>query len=456
MTSAAGARPRLGFNEALDGDGCLRPAYARIARTLGHDPLAPPARVAQRLAARPLGDDTRIVPVPFALDDTEYLRVIRPGVAQRARTLQRFFGDVVLSDVRGPSQKAGLTASMLDEILASEGTSLEQLRRLWRGQTTDAIRFVYGADLVRDPHGRWLVLEDNVGCVGGAADSFCVADAFWAANGIRMERDHESDLLAALRRWLSLLRLRPGDDGVMALVEDEEAALRSREDARRAVVARALGVEVATGAYLQFPRRLRAVFNLGAHGAGTRALLAERFRETRVPLLNAPGTGVLGNKALLPFVDELIRWYCGEDPLLVSASTVAVRPGAVLENPADWVVKPATGCGGSGVVFLGALAGAELEPTMAALGSAWPAHAAVVQRYVEPSRLPLFGSREYSAELRAYAYALSDRQLVVGEHLSARVVPVDETPRPHNLSRGAAYAPVIRVAIKGPTPRRAA
>src|SRR5262245_58548333 len=88
------------YEEAFTPSGQLRPAYAALCDLWGWDPLQPSLAVAEQLRDRPLGDDTRILPLPWAIDDAEYEVVIRPGVAQRARALQMFFADVVLGPGR--------------------------------------------------------------------------------------------------------------------------------------------------------------------------------------------------------------------------------------------------------------------------------------------------------------------------------------------------------------------
>ena len=79
-----------------------------------------------------------------------------------------FFADVFLGEGRYLHSGTELTESLLDDILASIGTSLTQLRQWWIGHDPETVRFVYAPDLVREPSGRWVVIEDNIGCVGAA------------------------------------------------------------------------------------------------------------------------------------------------------------------------------------------------------------------------------------------------------------------------------------------------
>ena len=170
------------YDEALAANGCHRPAYEALRRRLGWDPLSPPDAVVERLSRQPLGDDHQLVPVPLALSDSEYLK-IQAGVAQRARALQMFFADVFLGDGRYLRSGTNLSEALLDDILASVETSLAQLRQWWVGHDPETLRFVYAPDLLREPGGRWVVIEDNVGCVGGCADTYFALETYRQAAG---------------------------------------------------------------------------------------------------------------------------------------------------------------------------------------------------------------------------------------------------------------------------------
>jgi uncharacterized circularly permuted ATP-grasp superfamily protein len=442
------------YDEVVDGEGCLRPAYVALRRQLGWDPLRPPAVVVDRLEDRPLGDDIRILPVPLAIEDAEYQSVIRPGVLQRAHALQRFFHDAVLGPCRF-LQAGILTAELLDQILAAEGTSLASLRRRWSDHSADEIRMVYGPDLVRAPDGGWVVLEDNVGCVGGSADGFFVIERYQRATGY--SRAAGADLSIAVSWWLSQLRVR-APDGVIALLACEHTAAadgpRLDENARRLELLEEVGIEVLDSARFEYlsgngeldPERLHAVVNFDAGSeAGAPTLHHVLFDRLHVPLLNAPQTGVLGNKALLPFVPEMIRFFCAEDPLLGTPATQILWDGGLPGDLERWVVKTTTGRQGTGVLMPGSPTRDRREAVQQ-LVRGRPA-AAVAQRLVEPSQLSAPGPtalETYRVELRPVAYLLGWQEVYVGEQPTARVVSTHETQQLNNLSQGARYAPVIR------------
>jgi hypothetical protein len=414
----------------------------------------------ERFRNRPFGDDTPTLPVPLALDDAECRSEIRAGVAQRARALQQFFADVVLGK-RCFLRESPLTASLFEEIVASERTSLEELRRWWSDHDGEAVRFVYAPDLMREPGGRWLVIEDNVGCVTGCVDSHLILDLYRSATGLRTEPSFRPDLDLVVERWLDRLELTPDDAGVVALMSDGAAAhscgsLRFKEDDRRRHRVEQLGVRVVDDDELERlccrasgAPGLKAVVNIGVPSSMRLWLLLrdEAFGRLRVPFLNAPGTSVLGSKALLPFVSDIVRYYCAEDPILESPRTVLLRDGLLPHDLDNWLVKEAAGCQGTGVFILRSQPQERIDAIVKLLRTSWPARAAVGQRHVEPSRLHTAGrgGRQYAVEVRALAYVLGWQEVFVGEHCIAKLAPSSTPETLNNITCGGSYAPVIRV-----------
>jgi uncharacterized circularly permuted ATP-grasp superfamily protein len=445
------------YDEAFDDSGRPRPAYVALARRLRWDPLHPPGAVVQRLRGQPLGDDHRMLPVPLALDDAEYRSEIQAGIAQRARALQMFFADVVLDEGRYLHSGTELTRSLLDEILASEGTSLNELRHWWSGHNPSDIRFVYGPDLAREPSGRWVVLEDNVGCVGGCADSFYVFEAYQRATGLPAGPCSRPDLAFAVSRWLESLGVAPHEPGVLALLSDGDyldvyLPTRYEEDDRRIRLVQQLGVQIVDDD--DFARLceggvpLKAIVNIGVPSSRTWSLtLNVAFGQHKVPILNAPGTSVLGNKALLPFVSEMVEFYCREDAILQVPPTVLLRDGLLPTDHDGWVVKAAAGCQGTGVFILRAQAPDSLDAVRASIRTSWPTEAAVAQRYIELSRLWTArpsGAHTYRVEVRALAYVLGWQDVFAGEQSLGKLVSSSTPGELNNVARGGSYVPVIR------------
>jgi uncharacterized circularly permuted ATP-grasp superfamily protein len=81
----------------------------------------------------------------------------------------------------------------------------------------------------------------------------------------------------------------------------------------------------------------------------------EVYKQGRVTLVNAPGTGVADDKAVYAYVPKMIRYYLGEDAIIPNVPTYLCwetkQRQHVLENIAKLVVKPANESGGYGLLI---------------------------------------------------------------------------------------------------------
>ncbi len=93
--------------------------------------------------------------------------------------------------------------------------------------------------------------------------------------------------------------------------------------------------------------------------------LVSVFRAGRVSICNAIGTGIADDKAVYPFVPDMIRFYLDEDPVLSNVPTfLCRRPDEcehVLAHLKDLVVKETHGAGGYGMLIGPAASQAEIE-----------------------------------------------------------------------------------------------
>jgi uncharacterized circularly permuted ATP-grasp superfamily protein len=82
--------------------------------------------------------------------------------------------------------------------------------------------------------------------------------------------------------------------------------------------------------------------------------LMHAYRAGNVVLANAPGTGVVDDKAMYAYVPRVIRYYLDEEPVLAQVPTFLCREpkdrAFVLDHLEDLVVKPTDGSGGYGLV----------------------------------------------------------------------------------------------------------
>ena len=83
--------------------------------------------------------------------------------------------------------------------------------------------------------------------------------------------------------------------------------------------------------------------------------LMRAYAKGRISLVNAPGNGVADDKAVYPFVPDMIRYYLGEEPVLAQVDTyVCARDDDkryVLEHLDELVVKAVDEAGGYGMLM---------------------------------------------------------------------------------------------------------
>jgi carboxylate-amine ligase len=83
--------------------------------------------------------------------------------------------------------------------------------------------------------------------------------------------------------------------------------------------------------------------------------LLDPLKAGTVAVVNAFGTGVADDKRVYPYVEDLIRFFCDEEPLLRSVPTLelarADHLAEALERMDELVFKPRSGSGGHGLCW---------------------------------------------------------------------------------------------------------
>jgi uncharacterized circularly permuted ATP-grasp superfamily protein len=99
--------------------------------------------------------------------------------------------------------------------------------------------------------------------------------------------------------------------------------------------------------------------------------LMSAVRAGTVTLANAIGNGVVDDKAIYPFVPDLVRFYFGEDAILPNVPTYHPwdpdQLAAVLDRLHELVVKPTSESGGYGIVIGSRASDGELQEAAANL-----------------------------------------------------------------------------------------
>jgi len=307
--------------------------------------------------------------IPRVVSAKEWAR-IESGIRQRLTALNLF-----LSDVYGPQK------ILKDKVVPfSLIESCPDFRRPLIGVKPPRGIWCHisGTDLVRDHHGEFLVLEDNVRCPSGV--SYVLENRqilkrtfpkIFERMSIRPVDDYPMRLLEMLR-YLALERvddphvvvLTPGrynsayfEHAYLAqqmgvelvcaedlLVKDDFVYMKTTAGfARVDVVYRRIGDD-----YLD-PEVFRPESLLGVPG------LMRAYFKGNVALANAPGTGVADDKAIYAYVEKIIRYYLDEEPIIRNVPTYICSEDEarayVLDHLQELVVKATDGAGGYGMLI---------------------------------------------------------------------------------------------------------
>lgn len=151
------------FDEIYDEHGRVRPEYQEVKEEL--DRMSP-AEIERflRQSRREFTGDNALDPMPRIIPAEEYDEVLKKGVEQRARAIRAFLQDHY-SGIRN-YLKFGIIPERVVRRLLERNLELG-----YEGQIRpEIISFLYGPDIIRDRHGKWRVIEDNPGFIGGIGD----------------------------------------------------------------------------------------------------------------------------------------------------------------------------------------------------------------------------------------------------------------------------------------------
>jgi uncharacterized circularly permuted ATP-grasp superfamily protein len=375
---------RGSFDELISADGKPRPEFRRsldMLAAVSADEFA----YAQSLAERALLNQgvtfsvyadargaEKIFPfclIPRILSATDWARVDR-GLVQRLCALNLF-----LDDIYGEQRILADKAVPAELILGAAGYD-EKLRGL---RPPGGVRVhIAGIDLIRDPGGSFCVLEDNLRTPSGV--SYVIENRVISKRmhpraletaRVRAVEDYPQRLAATLR---SVSPVAPEETTIVVLTPGPYNSAYFEH----AFLARRMGVELVQGSdlylegdevYLRTTRGARRVHVIyrriddafldpeagrpdSVIGVGG---LLRAWAAGKVTLVNAPGNGVADDKAVYPFVPDMIRFYLGEEPLLDQVPTyVCLREddrAFVLDHLSELVVKVVDEAGGYGMLM---------------------------------------------------------------------------------------------------------
>ena len=378
-------KPTVGFDEYFCGETARpRADLAPLLASLGQMGLpelnrshASASQLLRRLGATFRLNDSglkgseRILPfdpLPRLIGRSDWMTLER-GLLQRLEAI-----DCFLADIYGPQQILNDGVIPREDVESSSGW-----RPQMQGISLPLNRWCHisGLDLIRDGHGTWRVLEDNLRCPSGVAYFLenrrvmkRLFSGLFEGRAVQPIDDYPSHLLRTLQDlapWSDTPRVAILTPGVFNSAYFEHSYL-AQEMGIHLVEGRDLvceggrvwmrstnGLEPVDVIYRRIdddfldPTVFRKDSMLGVPG------LIDVLRQGRVAIANAPGTGIADDKLIYAHVPAMIRYYLDEEPIIENVPTyLCARPDDqryVLEHLEQLVVKSVAEAGGYGMLI---------------------------------------------------------------------------------------------------------
>ncbi|MCY4176811.1 MAG: circularly permuted type 2 ATP-grasp protein [Acidimicrobiaceae bacterium] len=423
----SGGEARRGYDEAFDGDGSKRRIYRKIIDRFAELDTSEVERLEKLVADEfrrqgitftVYSDDQgteRIWPMdlfPRLIAAAEWEHLAR-GLSQRVVALNCFLADLYSGEAQAVAD--GVLPRWV--VLTSKGF---ERNAMGIAVPHGAHCNIAGIDVVRNAEGRFQVLEDNLRNPSGI--SYVIENRAAMAKACSwLFYDHPVAPTDNYGRMLrsTLDSMAPGGKDAPHVVVLTPGIYNSAYF-EHAFLARAMGVELVEGRDLVVdghtvysrtidglvpvdviyrriddgfldPVAFRPDSTLGVPG------LLGALRAGTVTVCNAIGNGVVDDKAVYPYVPELIRYYLGEAPIVDNVDTYMMwdpeQRSDALARLDQLVAKPAAESGGYGVLIGPHATEQELEQARAAI-EADPRNW-IVQELVQLSTLPSFAGESF-------------------------------------------------------------
>lgn len=309
----------------------------------------------------------KIIPfdlIPRIIDGSEW-KTLENGLIQRVKAINLFITDIynekkILSDGLIPKEHV-----LNSETYRHQCEGIEPPNGIWANIT--------GSDVIRGGDGKFYILEDNLRTPSGSSyvieNRNIMKRTFSDALSSTKVRPVE-DYADHLRNMLSKSSYRsPKDTRVVLLTPGpfnsayfEHAFLAQQmgvelvepmdlhNNGENIMIRTTSGYERVDVIYRRIdddfidPTVFRADSVLGIPG------VFDLYRKKKVAIVNAPGTGVADDKAIYPYVPEMIKYYLQEEPILNNIKTYMCSNkedmNFVLDNIENLVVKATNSSGG--------------------------------------------------------------------------------------------------------------
>ena len=373
------------YDELISSPGYARKPARRLAsylRSLNHEDLLR-KKTAAELAIKTMGISFTVYSdagnidrewpmdiIPRLIAASEWDQTSK-GLEQRLRALNCFIHDIY------NDQKVLKDKLLPADLIYNSGNFRKQCVGIKPRYNVWA--HICGTDLIKDEHGQFHVLEDNLRVPSGVSYMLenrrvtkrVFPELFDSNYNIRPVTDYPAELLDMLSslsprqvKYPSVVVLTPGIynsayfehsfraqrmgaelvEGGDLVVENEKVYMRTID-----------GLEQVDVIYRRIDDLFLdpAAFNkdsvLGVRG------LFNAWHKGNVALANAPGAGVADDKIIYTYVPKIIKYYLDEDPILPNVPSYMcvdkVQRDHVLKNLDKLVVKPANESGGYGMLI---------------------------------------------------------------------------------------------------------
>ena len=375
-----------GFDEAFRADGTVRAHYEQVVRSFEQIDADELRRMEGVVADefRRLGitftvynDDEgieRTWPIdlfPRIIEAAEW-KHLETGLKQRVKALNFFLSDLYVGE------GAALSDGVVPEWVVKSSQGFE--RNAFGIQVPyGAHCMIAGIDLVRDGAGDYAVLEDNLRNPSGI--SYVVENRAAMVKAIpRIFDDHTVEPVDQYGEMLrhALEAVAPPTANERPTIVILTPGVYNAAYFEHAFLARSMGVELVEGQDLVVDDQV--VYARTIHGSlpvdviyrriddsfldpvafdassslGVPGLLGA-MRAGTVTVCNALGNGVADDKAVYPYVPEMIRYYLNEEPILPNVNTYVMwdqdQKRDALARLDQLVTKPVAESGGYGIVI---------------------------------------------------------------------------------------------------------